>query len=60
VQQLDAAAAARIAAIGTPAATKPLATESKNLTKARERLALYEGKNNVEALKSLASQASSS
>ena len=54
VAQLDGAAAARIAAIGEPPATKPLANESKNLAKARARLALYEGKNNVEALKSLA------
>lgn len=54
VQQLDAAAAARIAAIGDPAPNKQDAAEAKNLSKARTKLALYDGRNSVDALKNLA------
>lgn len=54
VQHLDAAAAARITAIGTPPATKALSRESKNLSKARTKLALYTGQDTVAAFKNLA------
>lgn len=54
VQQLDAACAARIAAIGSPPGTKQEANEAKNLQKARDKLALYDGNNTVAMLKKVA------
>ncbi len=57
VQQLDAACAARIAAIGTPPSTKKEANEAKNLQKARDKLALYDGNNTVAMLKKVAAAA---
>lgn len=54
VQQLDTACANRIAAIGTPPGTKQDANEAKNLQKARDKLALYQGDNTVAAFKKVA------
>jgi hypothetical protein len=54
VAQLDADCLARITAIGSPAATRADAKESKGLARAREKLATYTGQNSVAALKKLA------
>jgi hypothetical protein len=56
VQQLDGACAARIAAI-TPPASKKEANEAKNLQKARDKLALYDGNNTVAMFKKVAAAA---
>jgi hypothetical protein len=54
VQQLDADCAARIAAIGTPPATKKLKLEAKGLAKVRTQLAKYDGGNSVADLRNIA------
>jgi hypothetical protein len=57
VQQLDVACANRIAAIGDPPASKKEANEAKNLQKARDKLALYDGNNTVAMFKKVAAAA---
>ena len=54
VQQLDADCAARIAAIGSPAATRKLKSEAVNLNKVRTQLAKYTGGATVKDLRTIA------
>jgi hypothetical protein len=53
VQQLDSDCAARIAAIGTPPATKKLAKEANGLAKVRTQLAKYTGGQSVKDLRTV-------
>jgi hypothetical protein len=57
VQQLDSDTLARIAVIGSPAATKTLAKEAKALQKAHEKLLTYPNAKGVAALKIVAAAA---